>query len=157
MLFATAGTDFLIGVARPDWTARQVDADDFDGEAWLSVGGMINLGSIGGDWRTEESLFPDPNNPGAPTIPTVEKVSQPVRTMQVICDLDTADAGQARMLEAEASVSCYPFKLVLPGGAERLFMALIVGTADVINEANTVIGSSFSLVLQSTVLRQEGA
>jgi hypothetical protein len=152
-VYSTAGSSIYIGAARPNWTATLVDASAFDGETWTEIDGATSLGSIQGQWETTQFVLPNCEAPDDAPFQQVTKDTRPAKTMQFTVDLDADDAGQNKMLEAENSVDPYTFRIVFPEGSERLFIALVVGLDDVMNEANAALGTAFSLVLQSNVVR----
>lgn len=153
MLFATAGTTFHIGNPRPSWSAGYVDASAFAGEAWTEVGGVSSLGRVSGEWETQSTVIPDWADPDAPPMQTHDKTVRPTRTMQIVAGGMFDDPGQLAMLQAEDGVDPYSFRLVLPNGAQRLFIALVTSVDDTFDEANSIVGLSFNLLLQSTLVR----
>lgn len=152
-IFSLAGSQFSIGGVRTEWRAATIDAAVFAGETWISVGGATSLGSMSGDWSTQDVTTPNPMDPDAPLIPQHAKAMQPARSMQIAVDLDPSDAGQIRMLAAEQAVDPYAFRIVFPNATQRLFVALVIGANDRMDEANNVVGLVFSLILQSNVVR----
>lgn len=143
----------MIGGSRPGWRAAVIDASAFAGDAWTEVGGTTSLGAVGGEWKTGDVTTPDPEAPDDAPIPQYRKVMRPAKTMQIRVDFEAADAGQIGMLQAEQSMDPNAFRIVFPGGSERLFVALVVGADDQMDEANNVVGLVFSLILQSNVVR----
>lgn len=153
MFFTASGSTFEIGSARPQWQARQVVASDFNSEVWTPVAGLNSLGRIAGEWQVQEILISDGDAPDAPQIPTIDKVARPAMSMQIVAGIIEDDAGQEKMLLAEASVDAFAFRLSTPDGAQRRFVALVVGSDQTFDEANSVLCWSFSLRLQSNIQR----
>lgn len=144
----------MVGGSRPDWRAAIIDASEFSAEQWIEIGGTTNLGTISGEWKTDEVTTPNPEDPDGAPVPQYQKVMRPAKAMQIRTDFEASDAGQIRMLQAEQDVDPYAFRIVFPDGSERLFIALVVGADDQMDEANNAVGLLFSLVLQSNVVRQ---
>lgn len=143
----------MIGGPRPEWLASIIDAHAFAAEDWTEIGSTTSLGTIAGEWQTQAVTLPNPYAPDEPPIPQHEKVERPAKTMQLRVDLDATDAGQLKVLAAEHSTDPYAFRIVLPNGSERLFVALMMGADDHFDEANNAVGLIFSLLLQSNVVR----
>lgn len=152
MFFATSGSSFFIGEARPGWEAQRISGAAFADEGWIEVGDLTNLGRISGEWQTQEVVLPNCEDPDEPPMPTHDKSVRPARTMQVIVNMDDNDAGQLAMLNAEDSVNAFAFRVVLPDGATRMFIAIVVGAEQVFEDANSVASYAFSLILQSNVV-----
>lgn len=153
MYLATSGASFSIGTVRNDWTAQQVSASDFAGDAWTRVNGLTSLGRIGGEWQTMATTLPDPNDPDNPPIPDHQKVERPAYTMEVVTAQNDEDEGQLLMLIAEHGVDPYSFQITLADGATRMFVAHVVSANQVMDEANSVVSWSFGLLLQSNIVR----
>lgn len=154
MYFTAAGTRFFIGTARPGWWARVVDASDFDGEAWVPVEGVSSIGRTGGEWQTVADTIPaSADAPDEPWIENHVKDVRPSLSMQIVMATIEDDPGQLAMLAAEASVPAYPFRMELPTGGTRQFVALVVSADQAVDEANSVLCWSFGLLLQSTLMR----
>ncbi|WP_312620426.1 hypothetical protein [Agrobacterium pusense] len=151
MLFTTSGSTLEIGAARVDWSARPVTDADFTDEAWIIVGGVSSLGRVEGDWTTQDISLPDGADPDQPQIPTHSKVTRPLKSMQVIAGIMEDDPGQIAVIEAETYIEPYAFRLTLPSGATRRFIALVNSCNHVFDEANAVLAFSFSLLLQSNM------
>ncbi|PWL18144.1 hypothetical protein DKP76_10520 [Falsochrobactrum shanghaiense] len=153
MFFATSGTSLHIGAVRQDWTARQVSASDFTGEAWTQVNGLYSLGQISGEWQTNATMLPDPCDPDNPPIPDHQKIARPAQTMEVVTAQNDADAGQLLMLSAENSVNPHAFMLTFANGSSRQFIAHVMSAGEIMDEANSVVCWSFGLLLQSNIAR----
>lgn len=153
MFFVTAGTTFHIGAARPGWLARLVAGGDFSGEAWTEVRGLSSLGRTSGEWGGEEILTPDPLAPDDAQMATFEKTIRPAVSMQITAGIIEDDPGQIAMLAAENSLDAFAFRMVLPNGAQRRFIALVMAADHAFDEANSVLSWAFSLRLQSNMLR----
>ncbi|ACM35611.1 MULTISPECIES: hypothetical protein [Rhizobium/Agrobacterium group] len=154
MFFTAAGSTFDIGDLRANWAARQVSAADFSSEVWVPVEGVSSLGRISGEWQTEETASPDADDPDNPQMPTVLKSARPAKTMQVVAAMVAGDVGQMAMLAAEGIVHPVTFRLTAADGSVLRFVALVLGADHVFDEAANVMSWSFSLKLQSNILRE---
>ncbi len=152
-LYATTGTKFFVGSPRPAWRAGHVDAGAFAADAWTEVQNLENLGRIGGEWELEDTTAPIQGDPDAPTFQTLEKISRTAPRMVLSAGASEGDAGQLALLAAYDAVDAYGFRLVLPDGAQRLFIALAVRFEDIFEASNKVIGFQAELAIQSNVVR----
>jgi hypothetical protein len=153
MFFVTAGTTFDIGGVRPDWTARMVAGGDFADEDWVEVRGLNSLGRASGEWSAEEDTIPDPGNPDGAVMTTLTKTTRPTVSMQIVAGILEDDPGQVGMLDAETSLEAFAFRITLPNGARRMFVALVMAADHAFDEANSVLCWAFTLRLQSNMLR----
>ncbi|MCA0257135.1 MAG: hypothetical protein LCH47_11135 [Proteobacteria bacterium] len=153
MFFAAAGSRLLIGGSRPEWMARIAAADDFAGEAWTEVAGVQSLGRVSGEWQTVSDTLPRASDPDAPVFENHVKAVRPTLAMQIVVAVAEDDAGQLGLLAAESADTAFAFRLVLPSGAERLFIALVISAEQAIEEAGSVLCWSFGLLLQSNLVR----
>ena len=153
MFFVTAGTKFYIGDARPDWSARLVTGADFSGEGWVEFAGFNSLGRAAAEWCVEQQTLPDPYDPGAPLMINYTKTTRPDLSMQVVAGILEDDLGQIAMLTAENSLDAFAFRMTLPNGARRRFIALVMAADHTFDEANSVLCWAFTLRLQSNMLR----
>ncbi|MDR6101017.1 hypothetical protein QE369_001195 [Agrobacterium larrymoorei] len=155
MFFTTSGSTLEIGTARNDWIARLASAADFASEVWTPVAGVNSLGRIAGEWGTEDFIAGNPDNPDDPRIPTSIKTARPLLTMQINAAVLGGDPGQSLMIAAESTVDPFAFRLILPSGQTRSFIALVVAADHIFDEANAVVCWSFSLKPQSNIHRGE--
>lgn len=153
MFFVTAGTTFDIGGVRSNWRARLVVGSDFTGEDWIGVHGLSSLGRASGEWGLEDISRPDPFDPGAAIMPTFCKTTRPAVSMQIVAGIMEDDPGQIAMLAAERSLDAFAFRITLPNGALRRFIALVMSADHTFDEANSVLCWAFTLRLQSDMLR----
>lgn len=151
-LFATAGSKLYIGSA-PMNSGDSLVVSAFDAVVWTEVKGMTNLGGDGG---------------GAELITSGQIDSAYIRklkglrnagAMQVVADLDYADAGQLALIAAEKTRDTYPFKIRFndaPAGgtpSERYFVALVMSASEQWNEANSVMALNSTLEIDSNIVR----
>ena len=84
-------------------------------------------------------------------------------TMEVVCGIDPADAGQLAVIAAEKTIHDYAFKLVLndapPAGtpSERYFIAKVMSQSEQFDQANNVMKLNFSLGVNSNIVRVAAA
>ncbi len=80
-------------------------------------------------------------------------------TMEVVCGVDYADAGQVALLAAEKTIFDYAFKLVLndapPAGSpsERYFVAAVGSASEALDTANNVMKLNATLWVNSNVVK----
>lgn len=146
-LFATAGSHFFIGTARQGWCPDEPWPVGFVDELWTEVVSVQSLGRLGGEWDLK--VWQDQGSAYA----RQEKTFEPVRRMQVVVGLEEGDAGQLLLLTAERSKDPFAFKIELPNGATRFFVALVVGLEEVFDEVNGVLGLGFTLSIAGDVER----
>jgi hypothetical protein len=103
-LFATAGSKLYIGAALA-FNGVDLTAADFASQTWTEIQGTTNLGSAG-----DTSELITSNQIGAARTRKL-KGTRNAGSMQVVCDLDYADAGQIALLAAEKAKDTYAFKL----------------------------------------------
>jgi hypothetical protein len=152
-LFATAGSKLYIGNAPMAFTGTDFVVSDFNAVVWTNIGRLSNMGSAGdssqlvtfdavGEKRTRK--LKGTRNAGA---------------MQIVAGLDYADPGQIALIAAEKTDYTYPFKFELndapPGGSPslRFFTALVMGSAEQYNEANSVMQLLSSLEVDSNYVK----
>lgn len=155
-IFATAGAKLYIGSA----TAVQgfdFDASDFTGETWTEIKEIESLGSVG---DTAQEI----------TFDTVEarrthrlKGNRSAGTMEVVCGIDYADAGQVAAIAAEKTDDNYAFKIEFndapTGGtpSERIFVAMVGAASEQLDGANNVMKLNLSLWVNSNIVRVDAA
>ncbi len=151
-LFATAGMKFFIGTAKAFGGTDFTEAD-FAAVAFTEVGGTTNLGSAG---DTSE-LITSNHIPEARTRKL--KGTRNAGSMQVVSDLDYADAGQLAVIAAEKSKDTYAFKVQFndaPSGGSpsvRYFTALVMSAGEQFDEANNVMKLNSTLEIDSNIVR----
>lgn len=157
-LFATAGTKLHIGAALAS-DGSDFDAADFTtgSPAWTEVGGTTNLGSAG---DTAELIT---SNQIAINRTRKAKGTRNAGSMQVVCDIDYADAGQLALIAAEKTPHSYMFRLTFndapPGGTPsiRYFVAFVMSAAEQLDEANNAMKLNVTLEIDSNIVRVAAA
>lgn len=105
-LFATAGSKLHIGTAAMAANDADFTASDFNPVSWTEIGGTTNLGSAG---DTANLITSDQI---ARQRTRKLKGTRNAGSMEVMCDLNYADAGQLALIAAEKTQHTYPFRLV---------------------------------------------
>ncbi len=155
-IYATAGSRLYIGTALSAAGADLTSAS-FAGQIWTEIGGTTNLGGAGDTSQLISS------NRIAESRVRKAKGTRNSGSMQVVCDIDPADAGQIAVIAAEKTDPSYAFRLVFddaPSGgspSERLFAAFVMGAAETYNEANSAMALQISLELDSNIVRVAAA
>ncbi len=162
MIFSTAGSHFFMGAAFDVAPNVELSPSDFHGQFWSEVGGMTSLGSVGETVEYDRQIEPVSEDPdGIVRLAKFPSYIVP-GTMEIVADLNIADAGQLAILGAHLALS-YAFRVVFndapAGGApsERLFVAFIAGRRDVFDEANSTMRLIVNLELNSNIVRIDGA
>ncbi len=155
-LFATAGSLLHIGAAKA-FSGTDFTASDFTAESWVEVGGTTNLGSAG----DTANLITSDQIARARTRKL--KGTRNAGSMEVVCDLDYADAGQIALIAAEKTPHTYAFRITFndaPAGGTpsvRYFVALVMSTAEQYDEANSVMKLNATLEIDSNIVRVAAA
>ena len=155
-IFATNGARLYIGGALATKAADFVEAD-FVPQTWVEIGETEGLGSIG-DTSTEVGFD------GVSAKRTRRlKGTRNAGTMEIVCGIDYADAGQTAVLAAEKTIQDYAFKLVLNdapvGGtpSERYYVAKVGSAVEAFDSANSVMKLNISLWVNSNVVKVDAA
>lgn len=132
MLYPVSGSHLLIASAPDDI--------EFHTHAWIEIGEVEALGTIGGEWATEErSLIGQTDQDG---IPVTSFLKDTLRRspLQIVLGNDPNDPGQALLWTAFRSLRAYPFQLVFPGGDPcRNWLGLVTSLAEVFDTANNIM------------------
>jgi hypothetical protein len=156
-LFATAGSKLFIGAAKA-FSGTDFTAADFTGGSpvWTEIGGLTNLGSAG---DTAELISSNHiNNARTRKMKGVRNAG----SMQVVCDLDYADAGQLAAIAAEKTPNTYAFRVEFndkpasgasPKNSMRYFTALVMTAAEQFDEANNTMKLNITLEIDSNIVR----
>ena len=157
---STARTRFYVGDSAIDDKDTDFAVADFSGVTWVEVGGLMSIGTAGDE--TNEIAF-DLINRGRTK---VLKGTKRAPTLDVVTALNHANAGQAKLLEAEASSNNYPFRLVYddtpatgpaPTPSERLFIGMVMSAGEQLDDANNVIRFNTSIAPNSNLVRVNAA
>ncbi|MCR5856572.1 hypothetical protein [Mesorhizobium sp. J428] len=157
-LFATAGAKLHIGAIKT-FAGTDFVATDFTtgSPTWTEIGGTTNLGSVG-----DVSELITSNQIGAARTRKA-KGTRNGGSMQVVCDLDYADAGQLAVVAAEKTHDSYAFRLTFndaPAGGTpsiRYFTAFVMSAAEQFDEANSVMKLNSTLEVDSNIVRVAAA
>lgn len=117
---------------------------DFTGQTWTEIGSTEGLGKIGGDSRVKKL-----------------KGSCDSGNMELVCAIDSFDAGQEAIIAAQATKYNYAFKLVFndaPSGdtpRERKFIALVMSAEEQFDPNGPGGKLYISLALNSNIVGKE--
>ncbi len=154
ILTITAGAKLDIGAAKTFNGTDFVETDFTTGSpVWTEIKGTTNLSSLGdvSELITSNQIGISRTRKG--------KGTRNAGSMQVVCDLDYADAGQLAAIAAEKTRSTYAFRLTFndaPAGGTpsiRYFTALVMSAAEQYDEANSVMKLNITLEVDSNVVR----
>ena len=157
-LFATAGSKLYIGAAMA-FDGTDLIASNFTTPltAAVEIKGTTNLGSAG---DTSELIT---SNQIGENRTRKLKGTRNAGSMQVVADLDYADAGQLALIAAEKTRHSYAFRLVFNDApvdgtpSERLFVAFVMSAAEQFDEANSVTKLNATLEIDSNIVRVAAA
>ncbi len=155
-LFATAGAKLFIGGVKA-FNGTDFTEADFNGTSWVEIGGTTNLGTVG---DTAELIT---SNHISENRTRKAKGTRNSGAMQVIADLDYADAGQIAVIAAEKKSTTYAFKLQFNDAPEggtpsaRYFVAMVMSAAEQLDEANNTMKLNATLELDSNIARVNAA
>ena len=150
--FATAGSKVFIGGVINDKKEDFVAAD-FTSQSWIEIDGPENIGSVG---DTAATITSSVINRGRDV---TMKGTRNAGTMELILNINYADAGQIALLAAEKSVHNYAFKVEFndapEGGtpSQRMFIALVMSASEALDEANNIMKLNSSLAVNSNIVR----
>jgi hypothetical protein len=158
-IYATAGSKLHIGGAK-DQQSADFTSSDFSAETWTEIKSLEGLGSLG---DTSQAITVDLiDQQRQKTL----KGTRNAGTMEVVCAIDPADAGQIAAIAAEKSKSDYAFRLVLndapssgssPTPSERLFIAKVMSASEQFDQANNEMKLNISLAVNSNIVRVAAA
>lgn len=152
-IFATAGAKIYIGGTLNPPTTEALEAIDFSTITWTQIGHVNNLGSFG---DAAEAIENDDIS-----LARRQKLKglRDAGTIELVCAIDYADAGQIALLAAEATDHNYAVRVVFddapPAGtpSERMFVALVMSAREVLDEANSIMRLQVSLAINSNIVR----
>lgn len=151
-IYATNGAKLYIGAAL---AAKSTDfvAADFTPQTWVEIGETEGLGSVGDS--SSEITF----DSIAASRTRRLKGTRNAGSMEVVCGIDYADAGQIAVIAAEKTPHDYAFRLVLndapPGGTPsmRYFVAKVASAVEALDSANSVMKLNATLWVNSNVVK----
>lgn len=151
-IYATAGTKIFIG---PVLAAKSTDFTqaDFASLAFTEIGETEGLGTVGD--TSSEITF----DAIAASRTRRLKGTRNAGTMEIVCGLDPADAGQLAAIAAEKTPHDYAFHMVLndapPSGtpSQRYFVAKVASAAEQYDSANSVMKLNITLWVNSNVVK----
>lgn len=155
-IFATAGAKLYIGAVIAYQNFDYDDAD-FTSQTWTEIKRLESIGSFGD--TTQELSFDDLSSRRTERV----KGQRSAGTIDVVCGLDYADAGQLALFAAEKSDDNYAFRIVFndaPSGgtpSERMFVAMVGGAVEQLDNANAVMKLNSSLWINSNIVRVNAA
>ncbi|WJS83547.1 hypothetical protein [Paracoccus sp. TOH] len=151
-IYATNGAKLYIGAALAAKSADFVAAD-FTSQTWVEIGETEGLGSVGDS--SAEITF----DSIAASRTRRLKGTRNAGSMEVVCGIDYADAGQIAVIAAEKTPHDYAFRLVLndapPGGTPsmRYFVAKVASAVEALDSANSVMKLNATLWVNSNVVK----
>lgn len=152
VLWTTAGSKLYIGGIIADKNADFTEGD-FSGQSWTEIGGTTNLGSAGDTAELVSSK--------QIAVGRVKKAKGTFNAgaMEVVCDHDPNDPGQAALYAAAKTRDNYAFKLVFndapTGGTPsvRYFIGLVMSAPETYEEADSVMKLSTSVEINSNLVK----
>jgi hypothetical protein len=150
-LFAVNGTKAYIGGALAADTG-DMSAADFEGVAWVEIAGLVSLGTLGGEASMGSGYEIDFADPYSPARLRKWKDGVDPGTFELVAAASDDDS-QVALIEAQRLDASYAFRIDLPNGARRLFVAYVVSATDVFDQANAVIRFGTSLAIDSNIVR----
>ena len=158
ILLVTANTKISIGVAKAFTGTDFIETDFTSGSpTWTEIKGTTNLGGAG---DTSELITSNQVGSGRTR---KAKGTRNAGSMQLVCDIDIADAGQLALIAAEKTRDSYAFKLEFndaPSGgtpSTRYFTAFIMSASEQYDEANSVMKLNATLEIDSNIVRVAAA
>lgn len=156
MLFATAGSKVYIGGVLAMKSADFI-LSDFNAQVWTEITGLDTIGTFG-------------DTSAAITQPIIgearDKTIKGTRnagTLELVANINYADAGQLAAIAAEKTIHDYAFKIVMndaPSGgtpSERYFIGKVMSAAEALNQANNAMMLNLSIAINSNVVRVAAA
>ncbi len=139
-----AGTSIAISSGTP---ATQ-DASGFGALTYVEIGQVEKLGTIGAAFAKVEFQ-------PLKGVKQKHKGAADYGSLQPSMAYDEADAGQAllRVAAADATVSRYAFRVTLPTGAIRYFLARVFGAPENVDGADSILMSMPTVEISSKVVQ----
>lgn len=156
ILLATANTKLSIGTALAS-DGADFEATDFTTQTWVEIGGTTNLGSAGdtSGLGTSDQI--------AVARTRKFKTVRNAGSMEVVCDLDTTDAGQLALIAAEKTRDSYAIKIAFddaPSGGTpsiRYFTAFVMSASESFDSATDRVQLHATLEIDSNVVKVAAA
>jgi hypothetical protein len=156
MIFATNGAKLYIGGVIAD-PGVDLTTSTFTSETWVEIKETESLGTVGD--TASEITFDGISQNRTKRL----KGTRNAGTMDVVCGIDYADAGQIALLAAEKTPHDYAFRVVFndapEGGtpSERMFIAKVGSAAEALDTANNVMKLNSTLWVNSNIVRINAA
>lgn len=150
-IFATAGSKVYIGQVKSAQSA-DFEPSDFSGESWVEIGWLETIGQFG-DQATEITF--DAIGEGRTQ---KLKGTRNAGNMELVCGVDSSDAGQAALRAAEATSFDYAFRVDFNDAPEngtpsqRFFIAKVMTAAEQLDAANNVVRLNATLAINSNIV-----
>lgn len=151
-VFATNGAKIYIG-GTITVTSADLNEASFTGQTWTQIKEVENLGTFGD--TAAEITFDSIDANRTRRI----KGTRNAGSLDLVCGIDYADAGQIALIAAEATIHDYAFRVVFddaPAGgtpSERMFAAKVASVAEALDAANNVMKLNGSLWVNSNIVR----
>jgi hypothetical protein len=155
-IFVTAGSRLFVGGVKAQQSADFVAAD-FDGESWVEVSWVENIGQFGDE--SAEVTFDAIGESRTLKLKGVRNAGN----LSLVVGADYSDAGQAALRAAEATPDDYAFRVDFddaPAGgtpSQRFFIAKVMSAREQLDTANNVIKLNATLGINSNVVRVDAA
>ena len=155
-VYTSAGMKVFIGSTKAQKITDFVFGD-FNAEVWTEIREVEGAGQAGD--TSEAVTFTALSDSRTRSL----KGPRSAGTMELVCGIDAADAGQLAAIAAEKTPHDYAFKLVFndapPGGtpSERYFIAKVMSQTEQFDQANSVMKLNISLGINSNIVRVAAA
>ncbi|ABN75398.1 hypothetical protein [Cereibacter sphaeroides] len=152
MIFATNGAKCYIGGVIAD-PGADVTETTFASQTWTEIKEVESIGTFGD--TASEITFESVSQSRTKRL----KGTRNAGSMDLVCGIDYADAGQLALIAAEKTIHDYAFRIVFndaPAGgtpSERLFIAKVGSAAEAMDTANAVMKLNASLWINSNIVR----
>ena len=146
----TAKTQVSIGSTTP-----RVTAANYATETWQAIANIMDAGEAGSEAEIITGKFIDQDY--------VRKLkgSRDNGTMELVVARDSADAGYAALIAAEATSFSYNFKVELndkpaagasPKNSVFYFNAIVASKKNAFNDADNIVQTTFSLAISGAIV-----
>lgn len=154
-VFATNGA--TIAICATAQTSEPANAAAYQALTWINIGEVESLGSFGDTSAEVEFIAIDQGR--AKRL----KGSRNAGALELVCGIDYADAGQSALLDAEASINDFAFRVLFndapEGGtpSERYFLAKVGSASEQLDSADSVMKLNAALWLNTAITRVDAA